>query len=342
MAILSVVFVSLLSVWVWNEIFLRFARRLGALSQGIPHQRRWDSQRKPIIGGIAFFTVALGLAAWRPENMELSRSFLAGGAIAFLTGLADDAFIAVPYLKLMGQIAAASAALLWNAPLLHAGDPFFSFALTLFWYVAVMNAFNMMDNMDGTAGSIAFVLLAGTPWLLPQSPHVLLYMGMVGALLAFLFRNWHPSRLYMGDNGSQFVGFTLAYWGTELWNAQPTTTPTWVNLAGLIALFALLAGDTFWVIVSRLYRGQSPFHGGTDHLTHRLAQGGWNVGPIAFVLALLQGGLLLLYGWGGTLFSPDRLILSLLTIGGVGVGIGYVHLRHLLVGLRLSRFRQPV
>jgi UDP-GlcNAc:undecaprenyl-phosphate GlcNAc-1-phosphate transferase len=342
MVSVAVVLASLLSAWLWNEIFLRFARRLGALSQGIPNQRRWDSRKKPIIGGIAFFFVALGIAAWRPEGYEITRAFLAGGVIAFLTGLADDAFVSVPHMKLIGQIAAATAALLSGAPLLDIGAPLPSIGFTLFWYVAVMNAFNMMDNMDGVAGSIALGLLVGSPWLVAHSPQYFLYLGLVGALVAFLLRNWHPSHLYMGDNGSQFLGFTLAYWGTEVWQGlgKPTpAAPLWEKIVLLVTLFALLAGDTFWVILSRLARRQSPFHGGTDHLTHRLAQAGWRVPYIGFSLGAVQE---LLTCW--VIFMHDTLSpwAHLGVASGIGLLIGSKHFTYIRAGFTPSQAYQKV
>lgn len=326
MDILQVSALAFLSVWLWNEIFLRFARRLGALSQGIPNQRRWDSRKKPIIGGIGFFIVLLGLGAWQPGGLILPKPLLAGAVIAFLTGLADDAFVAVPYLKLIGQIAAASAALLLGAPQLEVGYPILSIGFTLFWYVAVMNALNMMDNMDGIAGSLTLALLLGSFWLLPDNPHQLLYIGLAAGIGAFLWRNWYPSHLYMGDNGSQLLGFVLAYWGTEVWQNLPT--PQILDkLAALISLFALLAGDTFWVIISRLRRKQTPWNGGTDHLTHRLAQWGWRAHTIAITLLLSQSLLTL----SSLLWKPEA---NILWIGGaiivlVGSLVGAVHLIHL-------------
>lgn len=326
MDILQVSVLAFLSVWLWNEIFLRFARRLGALSQGIPNQRRWDSRKKPIIGGIGFFLVILGLGAWHPEGLTLSRSFLAGASIAFLTGLADDAFVAVPYLKLMGQLAAACTALLLGAPLLEVGFTPLSIALTLFWYVAVMNALNMMDNMDGIAGSLSLMLLLGSFWLVPHSPHKLLYIGLAAGIIAFLLRNWYPSHLYMGDNGSQLLGFVLAYWGTEVWQNQPTLL-TLEKLLGLVSLFALLAGDTFWVIISRLHRKQIPWNGGTDHLTHRLAQWGWPARTIALAILLIQAALTS----STLLWSPstDMVWVSGSLIVFLGSLIGGVHLVYL-------------
>lgn len=325
MAILGIILLSFLSGWVWNEIFLRFARRLGALSQGIPNQRRWDSRRKPIIGGLSFFIVTLGIGAWRPAEMEVSHALIAGGAIAFLTGLADDAFVSVPYVKLLGQLSAAGAAILFGAPLLELpGMPILSVFFTLFWYVALMNALNMMDNMDGIAGSLTLIVLLNTLWLLPESPHALLYMGLVGALAAFLLHNFHPSHLYMGDNGSQFLGFILAYWGTEIWHSSVLlASDSWTRVLVLVLLFALLAGDTFWVSAMRLWEGRSPFHGGTDHLTHRLARMGLSVRHITALLAGMQ--LLLSGSTALALYNHLNSWYLLGNIALVGIAIGMIH-----------------
>ncbi|MEN3041581.1 MAG: MraY family glycosyltransferase [Bacteroidia bacterium] len=313
----------------WNEIFLRFARRLGALSQGIPNQRRWDSRKKPIIGGIAFFIVCLGIAAWRPMDTQISRAFIAGSVIAFLTGLADDAYVSLPYVKLLGQLSAAGTAIILGSPLLTLPQmPVLSVLFTLFWYVAVMNAVNMMDNMDGVAGGITAALLMTTFWLLPFGSHYFLYVGMIGALIAFLIHNFHPSRLYMGDNGSQFLGYLLGYWGTEVWHSPLLhTSSAWTKTLLLVTIFAILAGDTFWVSLMRLWSGRSPFHGGTDHLTHRLAQIGMSARRIPILLTL---GQLLLSGaslWLIKVEVSEWVLIGL--IGMVGSLIGTIHLYHL-------------
>ncbi|MCX7764990.1 MAG: undecaprenyl/decaprenyl-phosphate alpha-N-acetylglucosaminyl 1-phosphate transferase [Bacteroidia bacterium] len=343
MSIIAVVLFSFLSAWAWNEVFLRFARRLGALNQGIPNQRRWDSRKKPIIGGIAFFVVALGIGAWKPADLQLSRALLAGAAIAFLTGLADDAYVSVPYVKLLGQLSAAGASIIFGGPLLTISPmPALSVLFTLFWYVAVMNALNMMDNMDGIAGSLTLIFLLSSFWLLPQSPHLLLYLGLAGAVGAFLLRNFYPSHLYMGDNGSQFLGFVLAYWGTELWHAPIAhTADNWVKVLMLVSLYSLLAGDTFWVSIMRLIVRRNPFSGGTDHLTHRLAQFGLSPRYIVVLLAAVQG--LLVLGTGLLLRSQPAEWGFVGVIGLVGIAIGAVHLSYLLPIIhRTKSFSPPI
>jgi len=310
--------------WIWNELFLRFAFRLGALSQGIPHQRRWESKRKPIIGGISFFVALLGAGVLLSGEAALSPGLLAGAVVAFLTGLADDAYVMLPYIKLLGQIAAAGATVVLGGPQFELGYPGLSVGFTIFWYVAVMNAFNMMDNMDGVAGSIALPLLLWGSWLLGEEGGVV-YMALAAAVGAFLLRNWHPSAFYMGDNGSQLLGFVLGYMGLSVLEKYPG--PIWGTLVSLVAVYSLLAGDTFWVIVSRLLRGQSPFVGGTDHLTHLIAHKGVSPKGVAFLLLLTQT---ILSGVEGYLWRygsvPQQSIGGLIIVGIVGLLIGFIHL----------------
>ncbi len=310
--------------WVWNELFLRFAFRLGALSQGIPHQRRWESKRKPIIGGISFFVALLGVGALLSGEAALPLAFLAGAAVAFLTGLADDAYVMLPYAKLFGQIVAAVVTIILGGPQFELGYPGLSAGFTIFWYVALMNAFNMMDNMDGAAGSIALPLLIWGSWLLGREGGEV-YLALAAAVGAFLLRNWYPSAFYMGDNGSQLLGFVLGYMGLSVVEKYPG--PLWARLVSLVAVYSLLAGDTFWVIVSRVVRGRSPLVGGTDHLTHHIAYKGISPGGVALLLMLTQTILSIV---GGYLWryssSQHQLLVSLLIIGVMGLLIGFIHL----------------
>ncbi len=310
--------------WVWNELFLRFAFRLGALSQGIPHQRRWESKRKPIIGGISFFVALLGAGVLLSGEAALPPALLAGATVAFLTGLADDAYVMLPYTKLFGQIAAAIATTILGGPQFELGYSGLSVGFTIFWYVAVMNAFNMMDNMDGVAGSIALPLLLWGSWLLGGEGGGV-YMTLAAAVGAFLLRNWHPSAFYMGDNGSQLLGFVLGYMGLSVVEKYPG--PILGSLLSLVAVYSLLAGDTFWVIVSRLGRGQSPLVGGTDHLSHLIAHKGVSPKGVALLLILTQT---ILSGVEGYLWRygsfQQQWIGSLVIIVVMGLLIGLIHL----------------
>ena len=114
----------------------------------------------------------------------------------------------------------------------------------------------------------------------------MILLGVMAALLAFLYFNWHPSKMYMGDTGSQFLGVFLAAIGIRyLWNADPPTGDliSAKNLFLPIIVFIMPIIDTTTVVINRLGRGQSPFVGGKDHTTHALAYLGLSDTQVALV-----------------------------------------------------------
>ncbi len=337
MTLIEIVLAALLFCWVWNEIFFRLTHRLGALSQGIPNQKRWDSSRKPIIGGIGFFIVMLGVGAWQPNGYTIPLAFLAGGNLSFLVGLADDAYVMLPYSKFLGQLAAGGLTILLGGPQIDLGHPSLSAGFTLFWFTAVMNALNMMDNMDGVAASVVLPLLLWGYFLVGPTAGAV-YIALAAALIAFLIRNWPPAAFYMGDNGSQFLGYVLAYLGLDI--ARHHASLPWLAILALVQVYSLLAGDTFWVIAARLARGKSPFVGGTDHLSHRLARLGIPPSLVALSFLITQGLLCLVsYPVWQDLDDPKQVWLMLLIIALMGSVIGLVHIRELVQVSSLPKAR---
>src|SRR5436189_3101464 len=202
-----------------NSLFMRFARTLGIREKG-EMLVRWSSTSKPAFGGISFFILFLvcftlhgvlfpgeSQAALRPELLGL----LAATSLGFLMGLADDAYNTRPLLKFLVQVACGFILVASGTSIDLFEARWANTALTIFWVVGMMNSINMLDNMDGitTAVSIA-VLSAGAMAMLTLGPmdpvYMVLMVGTMAALSGFLFFNWHPSRMYMGDTGSQFLG----------------------------------------------------------------------------------------------------------------------------------------
>ncbi|HEY0977101.1 MAG TPA: MraY family glycosyltransferase, partial [Flavobacteriales bacterium] len=171
------------------------------------------------------------------------------------------------------------------------GDPVWDGVLTVFWTVGMMNSINMLDNMDAiTTVTSIFILAAGliSLLLLDQATEVdtVLVIGTMGALCGFLFHNWNPSRMYMGDTGSQFLGVFLAYIGIRcFWNAPSLmgTMEPWRQVVGALVVFALPIIDTTSVTINRIGRGTSPFVGGKDHTTHHLSYAGLSDAQVALV-----------------------------------------------------------
>ena len=148
--------------------------------------------------------------------------------------------------------------------------------LSVVWILGITNAFNLLDTIDGLAAGTAAV--AATTFFLialfnDQDYSALLAIGLAGAMLGFLRSNFHPATIYMGDAGSLFIGFLMAYLGLKM----RTTVTEIPQLFAPLVVLGVAVLDTTMVVVSRLRRGVSPFTGGQDHLSHRLRRLGLSV-----------------------------------------------------------------
>jgi UDP-GlcNAc:undecaprenyl-phosphate GlcNAc-1-phosphate transferase len=155
-----------------------------------------------------------------------------------------------------------------------------NYFLTVFWVVGIMNSLNMLDNMDAIASSVAIMVILGAISVMMLNHDysgifMIILIGMLGAILGFLFYNWHPSVIYMGDTGSQFLGVFLSAVGIKFfW--QPSAVPTlelidFRTIIIPVLIFIVPIVDTTTVFINRILRKQSPFVGGKDHTTHSLA-----------------------------------------------------------------------
>ncbi len=258
-----------------------------------PRKDRWHSQPTPTLGGIGMFlafsvamlaAVLLGQAedAW-PERWGL----LAGAAIMFGMGLYDDFKRIKPPTKLAGQILAATVVIFFGSNTIEFFPwPIANIILTFIWLVGITNAINLLDNMDGLAGGVSLVAAGVLAYFFYQGGDLGLLApagALAGAVLGFLVFNFPPAKIFMGDSGSMFLGFTLAALAIAR-RTQASNVFAVIGVPTLIFLLPIL--DTTLVTVTRLLRGQSPAQGGTDHTSHRL---------IAFGLTERQA-VLVLYG----------------------------------------------
>lgn len=278
-----------------NFLLLRFLTTLGTKDQGSKVELRWSSQTKPTIGGISFFVgllVALlgGLALADIVYLgESERILLLAGAIAaFLMGLADDAFNTKPVLKFSVQLACGLAVYAAGAGFALTTSEPVNALLTVFWVVALMNSLNMLDNMDGITAGVVAVMLGGLWYLLPESALSYLVFGMAATLLGFLHFNWSPSAIFMGDSGSQLLGFLVAALTLLIWNNGidlPEVSVQRTLLSIVLFTFTPLC-DTAFVSWNRIAHKRSPFVGGRDHTTHNLSYLGWPERFVGFFFVL--------------------------------------------------------
>ncbi len=276
-----------------NVILLRFSRSLGIRNKN-DVIIRWSNESKPSLGGVSFFVVfvfapiAYSILFREDPNIFQDNNKFVGlfvaGSMAFLMGLADDAYNTRPLVKLGVQILCGVLFVLTGSSinLFHSFYP--DAVLTILWVVIVMNSLNMLDNMDGITGtSVLFILISCLVsfWLFDFNTSIwsLIMVSMIGAVIGFLSMNIYPSKLFMGDAGSQFIGVFVAYFGMEyLWNVGSfhpgAAHPSWLGIFVTIIAFTPAAVDTLSVVINRLKKGQSPMVGGKDHTTHHLVYSG--------------------------------------------------------------------
>lgn len=286
-----------------NSIFLKFSQTLGIRDHS-ETVIRWSSVSKPAFGGISFFILFLLSAATYSIFFEAADTFpnkqalglMASTSLAFVMGLADDAYNTRPILKFSAQIGCGVILILTGTSIQIFAHDWMNYALTIIWVVGIMNSINMLDNMDGitTVTSSAIIGMA-LMYMFMQSdfnnPDLLLCLGVLASLIGFLFINWHPSKMFMGDTGSQFLGIFLAFIGISyFWNAEGlngSIAPARQFIMVLLA-FALPLIDTTTVVLNRLGRRQSPFVGGRDHTTHHLSYLGLSDSQVAMVYILVS------------------------------------------------------
>lgn len=317
-----------------NSILLRFLRTLGTKDQPGKVVVRWSSQSKPAIGGISFFIsflLTLIAGALISEEQFLSDMQLFGwviaGTLAFLTGLADDAFNTKPLLKFSAQFLCGIILVSTGTVIDLFDSQVINIALTVFWVVGLMNSINMLDNMDAITSLVSlFILIFFQLQLVLQgmisSYLLVVFLGLTATLMGFLVHNWHPSRMFMGDSGSQFLGLLLAAGAIVLaWNYDfEATAPGDRDLRNFllpVMVFLLPIADTTLVTVNRIAHGRSPFVGGRDHSTHNFGYLGMRdnfVGVTYSFLSMIQ----LVFAISLVLFITE------LTIFWTAIYIGYI------------------
>jgi UDP-GlcNAc:undecaprenyl-phosphate/decaprenyl-phosphate GlcNAc-1-phosphate transferase len=216
-----------------NGLLLKFSKTLG-IRNNDETIIRWSPASKPALGGISFFICFLisvaGYAVFFSENTPLYNDkkllgMLASSGIAFLMGLSDDAYNTKPLFKLLTQIICGIILILSGIYISFFEHNILNYFLTVVWVVGMMNSINMLDNMDAiTAVVSSFVILAAIALYFVHGNfsilHMIMLVGVLASISGFLFYNWHPSKIFMGDTGSQFLGIFLASVGIMFfWNA---------------------------------------------------------------------------------------------------------------------------
>ncbi|MBY0404925.1 MAG: undecaprenyl/decaprenyl-phosphate alpha-N-acetylglucosaminyl 1-phosphate transferase [Cyanobacteria bacterium] len=251
-----------------------------------PGDRKIHQFPIPRLGGVAIWLAfmltfwLLVLCNWNYPHGNGILGVLVGGGLFFLLGLVDDLVNLSPYVKLVGQFLAASIAF-WLGVQVNTLDlpgslvlvlNAFSFPVTVIWLMAIANSMNFIDGVDGLAGGVttlSAVTLALVAVYTNQPIAALLAALLAGANLGFLVFNFYPAKIFMGDSGALFSGFTLA----AIAVTGVLKTKVVVMLLPIL-VFCVPLIDITYSVFRRLSRFQNPFMADADHLHHKLLKAG--------------------------------------------------------------------
>ncbi|OLD66830.1 MAG: undecaprenyl-phosphate alpha-N-acetylglucosaminyl 1-phosphate transferase [Acidobacteria bacterium] len=291
-----------------------------------------QAQPVPYLGGLAIYlSFLLALTATRRFDSTEVLGMLLAGAIVLILGLIDDLGVLTPGIKLAGQVVAVLT--LINASVyikLGFLPPWLAIGLSFLWLLGIINAFNLIDVMDGLAAGVAatacFILFLIAA-VNGRQTYAVLLAALCGALCGFLPYNIEPARIYMGDTGSMFVGLML---GALSMNNSYTRHNLVASIAPVVILGVPIF-DMLFVMYVRFRRGLPVFLGSPDHFALRLRK--WRLTTRQTVLC----------SWAATAFLGGLAIVMMLSTAPVAsallAGIG---LSSLLVALFLRRIEMSL
>lgn len=271
-----------------------------------PGTHKIHSQFVPSMGGVAIMIGSmLALLMVLPlQQWVAMKYFFVSVALMFIIGLRDDVLALTPRQKLFSQFLPVfvlvfldNVTLTSMYGLMGLGElPWpITYILSVFTVIIISNAYNLIDGIDGLAGTIGFLVLLffGTWFYLGGQPHLsLMALIFAGSLAAFLLFNWQPSSIFMGDTGALTFGLILAFFAIKFINLNfglPEGHPVKfsASVATSICVLIIPMFDTLRVIILRVKNGQSPFHADRNHLHHKLlARGLSHAGAVTWLAGI--------------------------------------------------------
>jgi UDP-GlcNAc:undecaprenyl-phosphate GlcNAc-1-phosphate transferase len=299
--------VALLAAGLLTPVIRDAAHGAGLLDE--PNRRKVHETPIPRLGGVAIATAFyLGIAAalvvarasGSPLSLETGHlpAILVGAALIAAIGVLDDLQGMRARVKLSGQVVVALVAFGLGLSIDRLDGPWGSISLgawalplTVAWIVAVMNAVNLIDGLDGLASGVAltalaaFFLIASAGGSTP--PTLVVLAAGAGGAIGFLRYNLHPASIIMGDTGAMLLGYLLAAASISLTQTGSSGVAPWVPLIAL----AIPLGDTAWTIVRRMVAGEPVFVADRRHIHHRLLDLGLGQRAVVVLLWLVSAGL---------------------------------------------------
>ncbi|MCG7334390.1 undecaprenyl/decaprenyl-phosphate alpha-N-acetylglucosaminyl 1-phosphate transferase [Sporosarcina sp. ACRSM] len=287
-----------------TPLVIKLAFRIGAVDR--PNYRKVHASVMPRIGGLAIFGAFLiGYMILRPAD-EHAAGILVGALIIVIVGFLDDMLEITAKAKLAGQLAAALVVVTWgglqiefiNLPFIGQIDfGYFSIPITIIWIIGITNAINLIDGLDGLAAgvsTIALISISVMALLMGDLFVVATTAILAASSLGFLFYNFHPAKIFMGDTGSLFLGFMISV--LALLGFKNIAV---VSLIIPVIILGVPISDTFFAIVRRIRMKQPITAPDKSHLHHCLLRTGFSHRQTVLIIY----GLATLFGVAAILFS---------------------------------------
>lgn len=280
-----------------TPIAIKIAPKIGAMD--VPKdERRVHKKPMPRFGGIAIYIgIMLSLALFALEDRG-TVSIMVGCTLIYILGLIDDLKDLKAPVKLAGQIVSAAVVYAMGLRIefitnyFGAGNMAFGDTacciITILWLVAITNAVNLIDGLDGLAAGIAAIsalCIGYVAYINGQYVPTLAMMAIAGAALGFLPYNFHPAKIFMGDGGSELLGFSLA--AVSVLGAVKSATVVVVIIPALV--LGLPIFDTIMAIIRRVYKHQSIGTADKEHLHHRIMRAGFGQRRAVMLLYCISG-----------------------------------------------------
>lgn len=264
-----------------------------------PRADRWHKNPTAIFGGVAIYLASVIPAVTLIPGNKTMLGLCMGATFLFLVGVADDKLHFAPYSKLFAQIIAGCIVVFSGISIDLPFNNIFSIPLTILWIVGVTNSFNLLDNIDGLAAGIAVItayMLFVSSILLSSNHFSMFALIISGAALGFLPYNFNPAKIFMGDSGSMFLGFSLSV--ISIAGAARHTSNLLITMLLPVLILSVPIFDTIFVMVLRSVQGRGIFKGGNDHTSHHLVTLGLSQKKtvlLLYIVSIAFGSIAVLY-----------------------------------------------
>ncbi len=272
-------------------LFIRMGRKVGLVVE--------EKEGIPLTGGWLLFLVVFPLLL----SLSFPFTLIIAMGLVFLMGLWDDFRELSPLTKILIQSVAALLVILSSLHTTIARIPlFFNYLITFLWIVGIVNAFNFLDIMDGLSplmGTLSLLGICLVAGFNKNSDILILSLGILSFLLAFLLFNFPPARIFLGNSGSYLLGFFLGFMVIPLSFAPPQHE---IALLTPLLLLGLPLLDTFYLILRRWKEGKPVYRKSKDHLALVLRERGWEERKVL----LFMGGISSIFVFSGVLITRLR------------------------------------